>query len=98
MDAKKATYVKGAVIVVGLLVLWYLLRPKPTVQQEKQLSPWEAPFFQVNPGINDTLVNNVSNPTFTANNVLNYYDGTIAGLSNKYIPMFGLVGMTAVSA
>ena len=98
METKHKTYIKAGVIVAVLLLLWYMLtRPKAAPASNPQLSPWQAPFYQVNPGINDTIVNNSSNPNFVANNTLNYYDGTISGLSNKYIPMFGLVGMTAVS-
>ena len=63
------------------------------------MSPWAQPFFQTNPGISDQIAYDTSQfPPFQANNTLNYYNGDISGLSRQYIPMFGLVGMTAVSA
>lgn len=99
MSEKTRTYVKAVVIVAALGFVWWYLRTPKTVQQQAQMSPWDAPFYQVNPGINDGLTYQTSQPpVFNASNTLNYYDGQIQGLSNQYIPMFGLVGMTAVSA
>jgi hypothetical protein len=96
MTPKQRTFVKAAAIVGALLLIWWYLRKPQTVQQAAQMSPWAAPFFQTNPGINDGST--WGGAQFQANNTLNYYDGQISGLSNQYIPMFGLVGMTAVSA
>jgi hypothetical protein len=96
MTPKQRTYAKAGLIVGVLLLLWWLTRKPQTVQQAMQMSPWSAPFFQTNPGINDGST--WGGAQFQANNTLNYYDGNIKGLSNQYIPMFGLVGMTAVSA
>lgn len=99
MDARKKTLVKAGIIITCLLLAWYLLTRKTAVQaiQGEKMSPWMAPFFQTNPGINDSTVNQTTNPQFVANNTLNYYDGQISGLSKTFMPLFGLVGMTAVS-
>src|SRR5438034_152480 len=100
MTDKGKTYLKAVAIVAVLLVVWWWFRKPKTVQQTASMSPWAAPFFQTNPGITDLTTWNIANPapSFNATNTLNYQNGQIAGLSNEYFPMFGLVGMTAVGA
>ncbi len=99
MTEQGKTYAKAAGIVAALLLIWWWLRKPATAQQQAAMSPWASPFFQTTPGINDQLTYNAAQfPPINANNTLNYYNGDISGLSRQYIPMFGLVGMTAVSA
>jgi len=101
MAEKHKVYTKAVVIIAVLAGAWYLLRRSSPVvqQQELQQSPWVSPFYQNTPGINDQMVWQATQPpTFNSTNTLNYYDGSIQGLANQYIPMFGLVGMTAVAA
>jgi hypothetical protein len=102
MSEKQKTYLKAAGIVAVLVFIWWWLRKPGAVQQAVQqqaANPWSGPFLQTNPGINDQMTWLMSQPPqFNAQNTLNYYNGEISGLSRQYIPMFGLVGMTAVSA
>lgn len=100
MDNKQKVYVEAVVAVTVLVVVWLVLRSRQgpvTTMPEGTLSGFQAPYFYTNPGIPDNT--NVVNggPTFNATNTINVNTGMINGLSNAYMPMFGLVGMTAVS-
>lgn len=100
MADKEATYIKAAIAVTVLVIVWLILksRSKQTVVVGgESMSPFAAPYFYTNPGIPDNpgLLN--GGPTFLAANTINVRTGVISGLSNQYMPMFGLVGMTAVS-
>lgn len=102
MDEKKKVYVKAAVIVGGLLLLWYLLNRLGgnngmVMPQGNALNSFQSPYFTTNPGIPDNWNINTGGAPFNSTNNINVNTGFINGLSNTYMPMFGLVGMTAVS-
>ena len=99
MDEKQKTYVKAGIAVVAIAAVWYLLRNRNGAAPALStggLNGFQAPYFYTNPGIPDNpwLIN--GGPTFLGTNTVNVHTGTISGLSNAYMPMFGLVGMTAV--
>lgn len=98
MDKKKETYVKAIIAVALLVLVWLFLRsrngPIPATP-DFSMNGFQAPYFTTNMGIPDTTVRN--GPTFNAQNSITVKTGNINGLSNQYMPMFGLVGMTAVS-
>lgn len=108
MEAKKKeTIVKAVVAVAVLVIVWLILRsrngPVP-VSLSQPMNGFQSPYFSTNPGIPDnTLILNggdtyqTAGPTFNAQNTVNVNTHNINGLSNLYMPMFGLVGMTAVS-
>lgn len=102
MNDKQKCYVKASVIVGGLLLLWYLLkmigRPPAIIPSTGQgLNPFQSPYFTTNPGIPDNWSINTGGTPFNSTANITVNTGTINGLANQYMPMFGLVGMTAVS-
>lgn len=104
MDNKQKVYTKAAVVVAALLVLWWLLnrigggnKTVITPGDSSTLNNFQAPYFTTNPGIPDNWNINTGGSPFTSANNVNVNTGFINGLSNLYMPMFGLVGMTAVS-
>lgn len=101
MAIEKKGYVHAA-IALAVMVAVYLvlkLRSKPAVDIQSPLPSgpdFQMPYYQTNPGIYDGSVNGAG-PTFNATNTINVNAGNIPGLSNAYMPLFGLVGVTAVS-
>ncbi|HKY44758.1 MAG TPA: hypothetical protein VJM50_16825 [Pyrinomonadaceae bacterium] len=99
MDEKQKTYVKAGIAVVAIAVVWYLLRNRNGAAPALStggLNGFQAPYFYTNAGIPDNTMLVNGGPTFQAVNTINLRTGNINGLSNAYMPMFGLVGMTAV--
>ena len=102
-EQQKKTYIKAAIAVAVLVVLWLILRRSgeaATVirpQAGDTLNTFQAPYFTTNPGIPDNWNINTGGSPFNSTNNINVNTGMINGLSNLYMPMFGLVGMTAVS-
>jgi len=103
MDNKKEVWVKaGLAVVVIAAVVAMLRRHRMNDAQILASQPPATPdfysmYYQTNPGISDSGVNG-GNDTFTAQNTININTGAISGLSNAYMPMFGLVGMTAIGS
>ncbi len=102
MDAQKKTIIKGTIVAGILLVLWYVLKiggrnPEVITSNTPGLNPFQAPFFTTNPGIPDNWSINTGGQPFNSSVNVSVNTGTINGLANQYMPMFGLVGMTAVS-
>lgn len=102
MDNKQKTYIKAAIVVGFLLLLWYFLKAygKPPIvipSTGQGLNPFQTPYFTTNPGIPDHWSINTGGPPFNSTANITVNTGTINGLANQYMPMFGLVGMTAVS-
>jgi len=104
-DEKKKQMVKAAIVVGGLLILWWLLNRLGGNNNKTVIAPgdastlnsFQAPYFSTNPGIPDNWSLNTGGNPFNSTNNINVNTGFINGLSNLYMPMFGLVGMTAVS-
>lgn len=101
---KKKVYVKAAIVVAALLILWWLLNrlgggSSTTIApgDASTLNSFQSPYFSTNPGIPDNWSINTGGNPFNSTNNINVNTGFINGLSNLYMPMFGLVGMTAVS-
>lgn len=100
MDNKEKTYVKAAIAVAVIAVIWLIMRGRSnsTIIPPEGLNSFQQPFFWTNPGIADNKGTLNGGPTFNATNTINVNTGQIAGLSRSHIPLFGLVGMTAVGA
>lgn len=96
---KRDVYVKAGLAVAVLLVVWWILRRSRTVVNEGDSvviegNKFTAPYMTTNPGIPDVRPDG----TTTFNSVNNITVQTMGGngLSNSYMPLFGLVGMTAI--
>ena len=102
MSEKKELWIKaGLAVLVIAAVIAMVRRHRMTDAQIIAAQPsapdFTSPFYQTNPGIYDNSVNG-NGPSFNAQNTININTGAISGLSNSYMPMFGLVGMTAIGA
>lgn len=103
MDDKKEVWVKAglAVLVIAAVIAMVRRHRMTDVQllaaQTPSTPDFYSMYYQTNPGIADSIVTG-NGPSFTAQNTININTGAIAGLSNAYMPMFGLVGMTAIGA
>lgn len=98
---KESNYIKAVIAVAVIALVWLFLKNRggPTIiPGGPVLNGFQAPYFYTNPGIPDDrrILNN--GPSFNSTNTINVQTGQISGLTNTYMPMFGLVGMTAVAA
>jgi len=100
MTDRQKTYMKAAIAVAILVVVWLIMRQRANnvVLPPPTMNSFQAPYFTTNPGIPDNQFVLNGGPTFTATNNVNVTAFGGNGLSNSYMPLFGLVGMTAVGA
>lgn len=87
----------ATVFIAAMLLLAYFMfrRSRQTVSEIISGPDFYSPYYSTNPGIpDDPITLNGGDNVFN----LNFDIPELAGLSNKYIPIFGLVGMTAVGA
>lgn len=98
--SKKDTYTKAIIAIAVLVVIWLILRrrqPQQVLGPAPTLNNFQAPYFTTNPGIPDNqFILNGGGPVFQGENTVNIQTEGLSALSRMYIPMFGLVGMTAV--
>lgn len=92
---KHAVYFLAGLVGIALLLRWWTNRPAPVVEEPPAndfYAPYSWPAGGWFPGPNM----NGGNVPFES--VVNVYvdNPALAGIANQYIPMFGLVGMTAV--
>lgn len=102
MAIEKKGYVHAAIAVaiIGVVYLILKLRNANRVNLPEPLPSgpdFMSPYYYTNPGIDDSSVNG-GGPVFNATNTINVNTGNIPGLSNAYMPLFGLVGVTAIGA
>lgn len=95
----------GAVGVVALLLTWlFLRRPKTQVELVEDVAAapnmqFYEPYYFTTPGIADLPgVLNGSDSPFNSQIDIYLSNPALGALANKYIPMFGFVGVTAVGA
>jgi len=100
MTERQKVYMKAALAVVILLIVWLIMRQRASnvVMPPPTMNSFQAPYFTTNPGIPDSQFILNGGPTFNASNTVNVNANGGNGLSNSYMPLFGLVGMTAVGA
>lgn len=94
---------KGAAILIAAiaaLAIWSFSRRPTAVQvavEETVSNPFTEPYYQTNPGVQDVSTTG-GLPPFQSDLTVNVYADPLAGISNKYIPMFGFVGVAAIGS
>lgn len=101
MDQKERTLMGVTMALFIIVVVWMIMTRRknsavPDVVPQYSDSGFYDPYNWLTPGVYPGSVNG-NGPTFNATNTINVQTGQIAGLSNSYMPLFGLVGMTAVA-
>lgn len=97
---KKEQVTALAIGAVAIWAIWnFSRRPGPVTQaiNETASNPFAEPFYQTNPGVQDSTTTG-GFPPFESNTTVNVYADALSGISNKYIPMFGFVGVTAIGS
>lgn len=100
MNEKRETFVKAGIAVAVLLVVWWILRHAraPVINEGDSVviegNKFTAPYFTTTPGIPDVRPDGTT--TFSSVNNITVQTMGGNGLSNSYMPLFGLVGMTAI--
>lgn len=101
--SNQAKWAIGTVAALAALALWANYRRKPAtpLQVVEEVapdnSPFYAPYYWGNPGISPNGTTG-GGPTFSGDVTVNVSADALSGLTNKYIPLFGFVGVTAIGS
>lgn len=103
MTDREKTYMTAIIAVVVLLIVFLILKRRPVDQvmgpvTQSGSTNYYSSYFQTNPGVNDTTTTGSSGTTYTSTADITVQTFGLNALSKQFIPMFGLVGMTAVGA
>lgn len=97
---EKATAKKVAIVgivAIAAYLLWKKNQPVPAAEAAPPIDAWQAPYLYTTPGLDpNTIIMNGNPSAFISTYDISVSADNLNYLTNKYMPLFGFVGVTGI--